>query len=108
MHANSITQKVLEFVRANPGATRAQMLAVLPDGVKRRSVTSALLHLAKGEAVTNRGGSGLSARWYPIIIEVDFKFRRIARELLAELKDVHHSQREEYLALKLQELFGEA
>lgn len=107
MHANSITQKVLEYVRKNPGATRAQMLGVLPDNTKRRSVTSALLHLAKGEAVVNRGGSGLAARWYPIIIEVDFKFRKIARELLTELKDVHHSQREEFLAQRLQEIFGD-
>lgn|SRR3954454_11095527 len=108
MHKNSITQKVLEYVRKNPGATRAQMLAILPEATKRRSVTSALIHLSKGGAISNQGGSGLAARWYPIIIEVDFKFRKIARELLAELKHVHHSQREEFLAQRLQEIFGEA
>lgn len=107
MHSNSITQKALEYIRANPGSTRSSMLSVLPEDVKRRSVTSALIHLAKGGAIENRGGSGLSARWFPITIEVNFKFRKIAIDLLKEMRQVHHTQREDWLALKLQEIFGD-
>src|SRR5437016_5343525 len=54
----------------------------------------------------NRGGSGLAAQWFPINILVKVKYLKIAGMLLNELKDVHHSQREIYLAKRLEEIFG--
>lgn len=105
MHSDSITRKVVDYIRANPGTTRTALLKVLPEETKSRSVSSALNHLARGGVVKNLGRSGRSARWFPIIIEVDFKYRKIARELFAEMKHIHHSQREDWLAQRLQELF---
>lgn len=106
IHSNSTTRKVVEYIRAHPGTTRPNILTVLPDGTKPHSVSSILVHLAKTGVVENRGRSGRAARWFPIEMVVDIKFRNIARELLSELKSIHHSQREDYLAKRLQELFG--
>lgn len=106
IHSNSITQKVVEYIRENPGATRPKILMVLPDGTNPHTVSSILSHLARGGAVENLGRGGRAARWYPITIVVKPKFRKIARQLLEELKKVHHSQREDYLAKRLQEIFG--
>lgn len=111
MHDNSTTRKVLDYIRAHPGTTRAKILEDLPEGTSRKTVSSVLGHLARGGAIENRGipnrgKSGLTARWFPITIEVDFKFRKIAIDLLSELSKVHHTQREDYLARRLQELFS--
>src|SRR5436190_13715228 len=106
IHSESLTRKVLDYIRAHPGTTRPLVLSVLPEGTKPHTVSSIMGHLARGGVIANRGRAGRSARWYPIIIEVDFKFRKIARELLAEMKKVHHSQREEFLAQRLQDLFS--
>lgn len=106
IHSDSLTRKVLEHVRSNPGTTRPKLLMELPDFTKPHSVSSILGHLAKGGVIENRGRSGRAARWYPIEIVVNPKFRKIARDLLNELKNVHHTQREDYLAKRLQEIFG--
>lgn len=105
IHSDSLTRKVLDYVRAHPGTTRPNMLNVLPDETKPRSVSTALYQLAKGGVIENRGRAGRSARWYPIDISVKAYYRKIARTLLDELKNIHHSQREDYLAKRLQEIF---
>ena|SRR5881227_1633083 len=105
-HANSLTTKVLENVRKSPGVSRRDILAMLPNSPNPRSVSTALTILSHGGVIENRGRSGLAAKWFPVIMEVDFKFRKIARELMSEMRNVHHSQREEFLAKRLQELFG--
>jgi hypothetical protein len=106
IHSNSTTRKIVEYIRANPGSTRPMMMSVLPDGTKPHTVSSILGHLSKGGVVQNLGRSGRAARWFPVQIVVDKKFRKIARQLVEELKNVHHTQREDYLALRLQEIFG--
>jgi hypothetical protein len=106
IHSDSLTRKVVEFVHDNPGVTRANVLEALPDETKARTVSSIFNYLARTGAIENRGRSGLAARWFPITITVGKMYRDIARTLLAELKTVHHSQREDYLAKRLQEIFG--
>lgn len=106
IHADSLTRKVADYVRENPGATRPNILTVLPDGTKPHSVSSILGNLAKGGVVENRGKAGRAAMWFFKDISVKELYRKIARQLLDELKDVHHSQREVYLAKRLEELFG--
>lgn len=106
IHSNSATRKVVDYIRQNPGATRPSMLSVLPDGTSPRTVSSALNHLARGGVIENRGRAGRAARWYPIDIKIKVKYLKIAGQLLNELKDVHHSQREVYLAKRLEEIFG--
>jgi hypothetical protein len=105
-HPNSTTRKLVDYIRSHPGATRAKMLEALADGTNPRTVSSALNILSRGGAIENRGRAGRAARWFSIELTVDGSFRKIARQLLSELKEVHHSQREEYLAKRLQELFG--
>lgn len=106
IHSESMTRKVLEYIRDHPGTTRPNILTVLPEETKKHSVSSILGHLAKGGVIENRGRSGRAARWFFVDITVSEMFRKIARTLLAELKEVHHSQREDYLAKRLQEIFG--
>lgn len=106
MHDSSLTRKIVDYVRSHPGTTRSALLQVLPDDTKSRSVSSALNHLAQGGVVQNLGRSGRAARWYPIVISVESMYRKIAKQLLAEMKSIHHSQREDWLASRLQELFG--
>jgi predicted transcriptional regulator len=106
IHSNSLTRQIVDYIRAHPGAKRPDILSALPEGTKPHSVSTLLSNLAKGGVIVNSGRSGRAASWVPIIIEVDFKFRKIARELLVEMKAIHHSQREEHLALRLQEIFG--
>jgi hypothetical protein len=108
MHDNSLTKKVLEGVRTNPGVSRRALLGLLPGKPNPRSVSTALTILARGGVIENQGRSGLAASWFPVIREVDFRFRKIAIDLLKELKSVHHSQREEFLAQRLQEIFGDS
>jgi hypothetical protein len=106
IHSNALTQKVAEFVRNNPGATRPNVLKVLPEGTKPHTVSGILGHLAKGGVIENRGRSGRAASWFPIDISVKAFYLKIASMLLSELKGVHHSQREVYLAKRLEEIFG--
>lgn len=106
IHSNALTQKVAEYIRTNPGATRPNLLTVLPEGTKPHTVSGILGHLAKGGVVENRGRSGRAARWFAVEITVKKSYLKIARQLLSELKSVHHSQREIYLAKRLEELFG--
>lgn len=106
IHTNALTQKVASYIRDHPGATRGQMLKALNDNANPKTVSSILVHLSHGGVVENRGGSGLAARWFPINISVKVKYLKIAGMLLNELKDVHHSQREIYLAKRLEEIFG--
>lgn len=107
IHSNSLTRKVLESVRKNPGVSRRVLIGSLPGKPNPRSVSTALTILARGGVIENKGRSGLAASWFPVIMEVDFKFRKIAIDLLKEMKGVHHSQREEFLAKRLQEIFGD-
>lgn len=107
IHSNSATRKIVDYIRAHPGATRPMMMSVLPDETKPHTVSSILGHLAKGGVVQNLGRSGRAARWFPVTIEVDFKYRKMAIDLLRELKNIHHTQREDYLAQRLQELFSD-
>jgi len=86
IHSNSATRKIVDYIRAHPGATRPMMMSVLPDGTKPHTVSSILGHLAKGGVVQNLGRSGRAARWFPVTIEVDFKYRKMAIDLLRELR----------------------
>lgn len=107
-YTHSITRDVLGYIQDNPGCTRRDILTALPLDVKRASVSSILIHLSHAKAIENRGGSGLAARWFPVAeADVDGSYLVIAGELIDEMAEIHHSRREEYLAKRLQEIFGE-
>lgn len=106
IHENSITRKVLEYIKANPGARRRDILEGLPEGVPKGSVSRATQHLSATGAIENRGKTGCGSRWHAIDISTEEQYRAIAQDLLNELKEIHHSQRVPLLAKRLQEIFG--
>lgn len=105
-YRDSITKQVVEFVQQYPGCTRADILTVLPKDTKRSSVSSIITYLRKASVIENHGGKGLAARWHPLITEVDPYFSVVADDLMAELAKVHKTQRNQYLAKRLEEIFG--
>lgn len=104
IHANSLTRQILEYIKANPGCSRGDILKYIPDA-KPRSVSSILQHLSVKNAIKNPGGAGLAARWVAVESEPQERYLLIAEELLEELKDIHHSRKKKYLAERLEAIF---
>lgn len=108
IHAYSLTRSILELIQNNPGITRGDILKNLPTNTLPQSVSSIMRHLSAAKAIENRGGIGLAASWYAVVEEnVEAPYLVIAGELMDEMAEIHHSRREEYLAKRLQEIFGE-
>ena len=106
IHSNSLTRQVGDYIRKNPGSARALVLTALPEGTKPQSISSIMSHLARTGVIENRGGAGRAARWYPVVRTVGAMYRKIARDILSDMKGVHHTQREEWLAQRLQDTFS--
>lgn len=109
IHEGAVTQQILEFVNANPGATRQDVLEGVSEA-NPNTVGNLLAHLQRQGAIENRGGSvnrWNPAKWYPTSdIPADDPYRILAQELLSELKNVHHANREVYLASRLRDLIN--
>jgi len=109
-YTNSIAESIVDFVKKNPGAMRNDIHAALPEGTKWGTVGNTLSRMARGGVLENRGGSTNRwnpARWYFIARPVNDYAREQARNILAELADLHPSVREQFLAEKLDEMFEE-
>ena len=107
-YTNSITESIVDFVKDHPGATRDEILTALPEGTKWGTVANTLSRMARGGVLENQGGSTnrwTPARWFFIARPVTDYAREQAREILADLKDLHPSVREQFLAEKLDEIF---
>lgn len=104
----NITLRILKFVKANPGTTHQDIRKAMPE-IKSGTVSNMLGRLQKQGAIENRGGTvnrWNPAKWYPVVDHsISDRFRGIARGLLRDLKDVHPSKREDYLAKQLQGMF---
>lgn len=101
IHANSLTRKVVEFIKVHPGSTRNDIWRAMPMDTKDNSVGSTLTRLHHANVIENRDG-----RWYPVEMPVQEDYYVVAVELLDELKEIHHTQREEYLGKRLEEIFS--
>jgi hypothetical protein len=105
-YPNTMTREILNYIKSNPtGCSLRDILEVLPEDTKPRSVNTILGYLKRAKAIENNGERGLNARWYPVMEEVDPKYYKIARDLQDEILEVHHTFRTEYLARRLQEIF---
>lgn len=102
----TITGKILEYVRANPGATRAQMLEHLPKGTKAGTVSGLTTQMAARGLIENRGANGRGARWYTTDFSVSPTYLLIAQDLLDELKEGPSTCQDIVLAQRLEEIFG--
>lgn len=113
---SSLPNQILAYIRENPGATRQQIIASLPEETKTTSVSGTLRRLREDGAIEDRadhsgnfGGmpNGASpANWYIVDNGVDERYVSIARTLLEELKEISvPAAREGYLAGRLQDIF---
>lgn len=106
-YLNTKIRIILEYIQAHPGAARADILTVLPADTKPGSVSCLIQRLHTTGAIENRGRGGKLARWYPVETSDKPEYHTIAEDLLEDLKTVHHAIRAEYLALRLEEIFGD-
>jgi hypothetical protein len=102
----TITAMILEYVRTNPGATRAQMLEYLPKGTKAGTVSGLTTQMAARGLIENRGVNGRGARWYTTDFSVSPTHLLIAQDLLDELDKGPSTCRDLLLAQRLEEIFG--
>lgn len=105
---------ILGYIRENPGASRQQIVAALPEGSKATTVSATLRRLREDGVIENRaetGSNGLANRyrpaaWHIVKMSADQHYRRIASTLLQELSDLNTaSAREDFLAKRLQDIF---
>ena len=107
-YPNTMTREILNYIKSNPKGSRlGDILEILPEGTKPRSVNTILGYLKRAHAIENNGERGTNALWYPIVEQAKPRYLKIAQELQDELSLVHHSLRTEYFARRLQEIFGE-
>jgi hypothetical protein len=104
-YQGSLTQQIAEYVRANPGALRADIIAGIGFEGPPIQITSMLGRLKRGRVLRSEGPYPKVNRWYPNEITSEQKYQQIASDLLSELKDVHGEMREVYLAKRLEEIF---
>lgn len=108
-----LTDVVLAHIRENPGATKQQIVAALPDGTNLNSITVAMRRLSAENTIENRAPTAPNGRanryfpgaWYVVNTSVESIYEDAAVQLLEELKTVASQRRGAYLARRLQELF---
>jgi predicted transcriptional regulator len=105
IHEHSATRKILEYIQVNPGVSRSEIISALSLTNPPHSVTVLLGNLRR-QNIIKRHGSTKSARWYPIEFNADPIYGIIAVDILDELKNIHHTQKADYLAKRLEEIFG--
>ncbi len=107
IHKNTKTRQILEYIQDHPeGSTLSEITSVFDNQISSMSASSLLGYLRRKKAIETRGGPGRSARWYPIENITNPIYNIIAIDLLDELKSIHHSQKSDYLAKRLEEIFG--
>lgn len=103
---DTIAAEILQYVRDRPGATGADIRAHFHTRSKN-TVSSTLGRLRRHGLLENRGRGGRWSEWYPAEhTPVEPMYAEMAHELATELNDIYPvSEREPYLARRLQELF---
>lgn len=104
----SIAEEIVEYVRKHPGAQSQTIVDVFPH-VRKATIQNTLSRMQRVGVLENRGGSGNRwtppAEWYYITPSASEYSRELARDIYAEMKTMHSSVHEEFLAEKLDELF---
>jgi hypothetical protein len=101
----TLIKAILIYIRLHPGVKGSEVQVVFKDSPKN-AISGSIARLRRAGLVENRGPSNRWSEWYPVEVEpVDPEFLEIAQELLEVLSTVLKSEREEFLARKLKEIF---
>ena len=101
---DTFTQSLIDYVTANPGVSRAQIIEGTGFDGDPLYVSTMLGRLKRTNALRSEGPYPKLNRWYPVETTDDEKYQEMARTLLEELKSVHHATRQDYLANRLKEI----
>lgn len=104
--AETLTQSLIDFVTANPGCSRAEIIEGIGYEGPPLTISNMLGRLKRESALRSAGPSPKLNRWFPITNTGDAAYNQIAQDLLEELKGVHHSAQQAYLAKRLEEIFA--
>lgn len=101
---NTLSAKLLQYVRDNPGITGSDIQNVFLSQGTRHSISSTLGRLQRMGLIENRGPVGTRwSQWYPIEFEaVEEEFLKEAQNVYANLMLIPKSEREHQLALYIQ------
>ena len=105
-HSDSISRKILAYVKVHPGCSRKDILTALPADTNHESISSVMHRLKLGGAIENRGGAGTKASWYAVEIEVSSEYLDLAEDLLKEIASIDRDLKIAYLAKRLEELMA--
>lgn len=103
---DTLTSRIVEYVRAHPGCSRAQIIDGIGFTGPPLQISNMLARLKRENALRSAGPYPKLNRWYPIDGSADPQYMVIAHDLLEELKNVHHEGRQIYLASRLEDLFA--
>jgi hypothetical protein len=103
LSTDSLTQRIIDYVIANPGCSRAQLIEGIGFEGPSLQITSMVGRLKRQKVLRAEGPYPKLHRWYPVE-SADPKYHEMAREILDELPNVHRAGREAYLAKRLQEI----
>jgi hypothetical protein len=103
---NTLTHEIVEYVRANPGVSRADIIEGISFDGPPLQISNMLGRLKRENALRSEGPYPKLNRWFPIETTNNQMYHQIAHDLLNEIENVHHEVRQGYLATRLEELFG--
>jgi len=101
----TLTQQIIEYVRAHPGSSRADIIDGISFEGPPLQISTMLGRLKREGALRSEGPYPKLNRWFPIEISASEKYQKIAHEILDELKSIRREFQQEHLARRLEELF---
>lgn len=105
-HPGFKSQRILDFIKENPGSTVADVMTVFPADASPAAVSGLVRYLRSKKLLENRGTSGRGARWY-LVGASETSHWVIAGDLLSELGTLSsNSNKQKYLAKRLEEIFS--
>lgn len=104
---DTLINRVIEYVRSNPGAKRSQIIAGIGYEGPPMTISNTLARLRKEQVLEHRGGPPKHRQWDVISNETMPMFLEMANDILEELAEMHPSVRAVHLAQRLQDLLGE-
>lgn len=97
---------MIDFVTEHPGCSRAEIIAGIGFEGPAIQISTMLAQLRRRNALRSEGPSPKLNRWFPITNTDDKVYNQIAHDLLEELKKIHHTAQQGYLAKRLEEIFA--